>query len=163
MRRSPIAVLATTLVLLSTMLVAAGTASAKKPRRIAASGTISVVSNTVSDTVESEGDTIVTAVAVVNFAGTLVGRATEPYIAVTSANGAVLQIGTGAFTGTVAGRTGSIFYVFRGDATSGVITFTRGTGGLRGVRGRLTYELASTSPTAVFNYRGAIRFRSSRR
>ena len=126
--------------------------------KTAAAGSITVVSNTVDSTKQAGGNTTVHATAIVDFAGTLTGRATEVYTSTTHANGRANQHGTGVFTGTVGGRTGTIDYVFHGDATGGVISITGGTGGLRGAHGKIAYRLATTSPTAVFDYSGAVFF-----
>jgi hypothetical protein len=104
------------------------------------------------------GNTTVTAVAVVDFAGSLVGRAPEPYVTKTHRAGHAQQRGTGVFTGTVAGRTGTLEYKFHGTATSGVISITGGTGGLEGAHGKIAYELTTTTPTAIFAYTGQVFF-----
>jgi hypothetical protein len=155
--RSVIAVLAIISVLLSVAFVGAGVAAAKS--KLPAAGTITLVSNTVTSTKEIAGNTITRAVAVVDFDGTLVGPATEPYTTITLASGRTIQFGTGSFSGSVAGRSGTLRYVFHGDATSGVITITGGTGGLRGAHGRLPYVLTSSTPVAVFDYSGYVSLR----
>jgi hypothetical protein len=98
-------------------------------------------------------------VAVVDFDGTLVGPATEPYTTITLAGGKTIQFGTGSFSGTLAGRTGTLRYVFQGDATSGVITIIGGSGGLPGTHGKLSYNLVSSMPVAVFDYSGYVSVR----
>jgi hypothetical protein len=95
---------------------------------------------------------------VVDFGGTLVGPATEPYTNIALASGRTIQFGTGSFSGSIAGRTGTLRYVFHGDATTGVITILGG-GGLRGTHGRLAYELTSSTPVAVFDYSGYVSLR----
>jgi Protein of unknown function (DUF3224) len=155
--RSTVAVLAITAALLCMSLAGAGAAVAKQ--KIPAAGTITLVSNTVLSEKEIGGNTITRAVAVVDFGGTLVGPATEPYTTITLASGKTIQFGTGSFSGSIAGRTGTLRYVFHGDATSGVITIIGGSGGLRGTHGRLPYELTSSTPVAVFDYSGYVSLR----
>ena len=155
MRRSRLlfAVLAST-----ALALCASQGAATAAPKTAAAGTITLVSNTVDSTKQAGGNTTIHATAVVDFAGTLTGRATEVYTSTTHANGKTNQHGTGVFTGTVDGRTGTIEYVFRGDATSGFISITGGTGGLRGAHGKIAYRLASASPEVVFDYTGAVFF-----
>ena len=157
MRRicTPIAVAVLTVSLCAAL---AGTAAGAPATRTQASGTITLASNTVKTTKQAGGNTSIEAVAVVDLDGTLVGPAVEFYTSVAHANGKTNQHGTGIFTGTVAGRTGTIEYVFRGDATSGVISITGGTGELSGAHGKLAYTLVSTSPAAVFDYSGYVFF-----
>jgi hypothetical protein len=121
-----------------------------------ASGTIAVVDN-VADTVAQAGPNVkADATAHVAFAGTLAGPATEIYSALTHADQSVVLHGEGSFTGTVEGRTGTLTYVFRGVAASGLIVITGGSGGLEGIHGQLPYELDAT--TGVYNYSGTVRF-----
>jgi Protein of unknown function (DUF3224) len=155
--RSTVAVLAITAALLCMSLAGAGAAVAKQ--KIPAAGTITLVSNTVLSEKEIDGNTTTRAVAVVDFGGTLVGPATEPYTTITLASGKTIQFGTGSFSGSIAGRTGTLRYVFHGDATSGVITIIGGSGGMRGTHGRLPYELTSSTPVAVFDYSGYVSLR----
>jgi Protein of unknown function (DUF3224) len=155
--RTAVAVLVITVALLCGALAGAGAAAASE--RLPAAGTITLVSNTVSSEKQIGGNTLTRAVAVVDFDGTLVGRATEPYTTIALAGGRTIQFGTGSFSGSIAGRTGTLRYVFNGDATSGVITIVGGSGGLRGTHGRLAYELASTTPVAVFDYSGYVSLR----
>jgi hypothetical protein len=156
-RRRSITVLAVAAAMLCASLPGAGATQAAP--KLEAAGTITLVSNTVTSTKQIGANTLTRAVAVVDFDGTLAGPATEPYTTIALAGGKTIQFGTGSFTGTVAGRTGTIDYVFHGDATSGVITITRGTGGLRGIHGRLPYTLTSSTPVAVFDYSGYVFFR----
>jgi hypothetical protein len=155
--RSAVAVLAITAAVLCVAFAGAGAAAAKP--KIPVAGTITLVSNTVSSTKQIGGNTITRAVAVVDFDGTLVGPATEPYTTITLAGGKTIQFGTGSFSGTIAGRTGTLRYVFNGDATSGVITIIGGSGGLRGTHGRLSYSLTTATPVAVFDYSGYVSLR----
>jgi hypothetical protein len=143
----------------SALLACALPAGATAAPKTEAAGTITLVSNTVLSTKHSDDKTTIHAVAVVDFAGTFTGRATEIYRSTTYANGETKQRGRGSFTGTVADRTGTIHYVFRGDATSGVISITHGRGGLRGAHGEIAYSLTTSSPTAVFSYTGTVCFR----
>jgi hypothetical protein len=152
--RSVVAVLAITAALLCFAFAGAGAAAATQ--KLSAAGTITLVSNTVTSTKEIGGNTITRAVAVVDFGGTLVGPATEPYTTITLAGGKTIQFGTGSFSGSIGGRTGTLRYVFHGDATSGVITIIGGSGGLRGAHGRLSYVLTSSTPVVVFDYTGYV-------
>ena len=141
------------MLLLCTALL--GAQSAQAATKVAAAGTISVVSN-VPDSVQQAGRTTIThATAVVTFDGTLNGPATEIYQQVEPPNGNVRQQGKGFFDGTIAGRTGTLQYVFHGDPTGGQIVITRGTGGLRGVHGTLHY--AFDAATGAFTYEGTLR------
>lgn len=155
--RTAVAVLAITVALLCGSLAGAGAASARA--KVPAAGTITLVSNTVSSEKQIGGNTFTRAVAVVDFDGTLVGPATEPYTTIALAGGRTIQFGTGSFSGSIGGRTGTLRYVFHGDATSGVITIIGGSGGLWGTHGRLAYELTSTTPVAVFDYSGFVTLR----
>ena len=155
--RSAVAVLAITAAVLCAAFAGAGAAAAAP--KLPAAGTITLVSNTVGSTKEIGGNTIVKAVAVVDFDGTLVGPATEPYTTITLSSGKTIQFGTGSFNGSIAGRTGTLRYVFHGDATSGVITIIGGSGGLRGTHGKLSYNLTSATPVAVFDYSGYVSLR----
>jgi len=134
-----------------------GAQAAQAPTKVAAAGTISVISN-VPDSVRQAGRTTIThATAVVTFDGTLNGPATEIYQQIEPPNGNVRQQGKGFFDGTIADRTGTLQYVFHGGATSGRIVITQGTAGLRGVRGTLSY--AFDAATGVFTYDGTLRLK----
>jgi hypothetical protein len=152
-RTRTIALTSAAVLLLCTALL--GAQSAPASTKVAAAGTISVVSN-VPDSVKQVGRTTIThATAVVTFDGTLNGPATEIYTQIEPPNGNVRQHGKGFFEGTIAGRTGALEYVFHGGATSGRIVITKGTGGLRGVHGTLDY--AFDAATGVFTYEGTLR------
>jgi hypothetical protein len=75
---------------------------------------------------------------------------------------------TARFTGTVAGIPGSVIAVVRGDGTFASLTATAtidgssGTGGLRGLRGKVTVTGAATGPTTLTgSYVGQVRFQAS--
>lgn len=151
--RIPARVVALSALLLCTALVGPQITSATT--KVGASGTITVISN-VPDSVESHGGTTIThATAHVVFAGTLSGQATEIYTAITHRNGRVSLHGKGFFNGTILGRTGTLDYVFHGDATSGQIVSIHGTGGLRHVHVKLPYALDPA--TGIYHYRGWVR------
>jgi hypothetical protein len=126
--RSVVAVLAITAIVSCVALAGAGAAAAAP--KLPAAGTITLVANTVNSTKQIGANTVTKAVAVVDFDGTLAGLATEPYTTITLASGKTVQFGTGSFSGEVVGRSGTLRYVFRGDATSGVITIVGGSGAL---------------------------------
>ena len=153
--RLPITVAVLALILCAAL---AGAAAAPAAPGTQASGTITLVSNTINATKQAGGNTTIQAVAIVDFDGTLVGPAREVYTSAAHANGRTNQHGKGSFTGTIAGRTGTFDYVFRGDATSGFISITGGTGGLSGAHGKLAYTLISASPSVVFDYSGYVFF-----
>lgn len=146
------------LMISAALLCAAGPAAgqAAAATGIPASGTIAVVSN-VPDAVAQAGPNVrADATAHVVFDGTLAGPAIEIYSALTHADQSVNLHGQGSFTGSVAGRSGTLTYVFRGVATSGRIIITGGSGDLEGIHGQLPYELDAT--TGVYSYSGTLRF-----
>jgi hypothetical protein len=151
-RRSPYAVV----LVLIVAAVASAPAVADAPSKVPVSGAITLVSNQDLSSSALGENTLVRSVAEVAFGGDMTGPATEHYQSLILANGTILQRGTGSFTGDVDGRTGTLTYVFHGDAaTGGVITIIRGTGDLSGAHGRVAYGAASGSPPA-FSYEGTI-------
>jgi uncharacterized protein DUF3224 len=141
---------------LSAILLGGAPAAVAAPEQIAASGTIAVVSNVVNATQQAGPNTKAAATAQVTYAGTLVGSAREDYTSIALVNGDVRLHGVGHFTGSVDGRTGTLTYVFHGDATSGMIIITGGTGDLAGAHGRLPYALNTV--TGVYDYEGVVSF-----
>ncbi len=143
--------------ILATAFLAAP-AGASPVSHVSVSGTIAVVDNTVLSSHDFGPVNLTRAVANVTFGGDLVGPAVENYSALTLPGGSVLQHGTGSFTGSIAGRSGSIAYVFHGDAAhGGVITITRSTGGLCGVSGQIHYT--NGSAPGLFDYTGRLTLR----
>jgi hypothetical protein len=147
---------AVVLALLLVAAVAAAPAVADAPSKVAVSGAITLVSNQDLSSRTLGQNTLVRSVAEVSFGGDMTGPATEHYQSLFLANGTILQRGTGSFSGDVDGRTGTLEYVFHGDAaTGGVITIIGGTGDLGGAHGRIAYGSASGSPPA-FPYEGTV-------
>jgi hypothetical protein len=75
---------------------------------------------------------------------------------------------TGRFTGTVAGISGSVIAVVRGEGTFASLTATAtidgssGTGRLRGLRGEVTITGAATRPTTLAgSYVGQVHFQAT--
>ena len=136
--------------------VASVPAAAAAPSKVSVSGAITLVSNQDLSSRTLGQNTLVRSVAEVSFGGDMTGPATEHYQSLILANGTILQRGTGSFSGDVEGRTGTLTYVFHGDAaTGGVITIIGGTGDLSGAHGRIAYGSASGSPPA-FPYEGTV-------
>jgi uncharacterized membrane protein len=99
-----------------------------------------------------------------SIAGTRVGTGTL----VVHPDGTLTVEDTARFTGTVAGIPGSVIAVVRGDGTFASLTATAtidgssGTGGLRGLRGKVTVTGAATGPTTLTgSYVGQVRFQAS--
>jgi uncharacterized protein DUF3224 len=102
-------------------------------------GNITVLSNVVHSTKQAGPNTKTQATAQVAFSGDLVGTATENYELVSHPDGSVNLHGVGFFDGTVDGQSGSLQYVFRGDAAGGIIVITHSSGGLEGTHGQIRY------------------------
>jgi hypothetical protein len=102
-------------------------------------GNITVLSNVVHWTQQVGPNTTTAATAQVAFSGDLIGTATEHYESVTHPDGTVNLHGVGFFNGTVDGRSGSLLYVFRGDAGGGVIVIVHASGDLAGTHGHIRY------------------------
>lgn len=117
-------------------------------------GNITVVSNVVDSTKQAGPNTKVHATAQVEFSGDLVGTATEIYQAVTHPSGKVNLHGVGFFQGTVDGKTGSLQYVFRGNAAGGIIVIVHSSGDLAGMHGQIRYQ-ALGGPD--YSYSGQVR------
>ena len=144
---------------LTTMLCAAllgAPAALAASKKSDASGTIAVTSNVVNSSKQAGGNTKADATAQVTFSGTLAGTAREDYDSITHADGSVRLHGKGFFTGSIGGRSGTLEYVFRGDADSGTIVITKGSGGLAGAHGQLPYVL--NTATGVYEYTGSVSF-----
>jgi|tagenome__1003787_1003787.scaffolds.fasta_scaffold20337988_2 hypothetical protein len=99
--------------------------------------------------------------AKVKFTGSLVGDATEVYVAATPTKSGRVEVnGFGVLSGTYRGRTGTSTYRFSGIASktgiAGPITFLSGTGGLKNLRGTITW---ATLGETTFSYKGNLRFR----
>jgi uncharacterized protein DUF3224 len=117
-------------------------------------GNITVLSNVVDSTKQAGPNVIANATAQVEFSGDLAGTATEVYQAVTHPSGKVNLHGTGFFEGTVNGQSGSLTYVFRGDAGGGNIVIVHASGELAGMHGQIPYE-ALGGP--LYSYSGVVR------
>ena len=154
-RRRPLIALAL-VAALAVCAVAAAPAAAAAPSKIPVAGIITLDSNVDLSTQTLGLNSRTESVAEVSFSGDMVGPATEPYSTLFLATGTILQWGTGSFTGEVDGRSGTISYVFHGDATTGgVITITGGTGDLTGAHGRIAYTPAPGTPPQ-FTYVGTV-------
>ncbi len=114
----------------------------------------------VSGTPEAQGAITVTpGDAQVTYTGALKGKAHEPYFNVAMSDGTILQYSKSSkFTGKVAGWSGTLNYVFSGDAANGgLITVDGGTGRLSGAGGRILYHPAGErGGLIVFGYEGVI-------
>jgi hypothetical protein len=137
--------------------VVSAPAGARAPSEIPVSGVITLVNNQTLSTDTLGAVTRIDAVAAVTFSGDVSGPAVEPYHALVLPNGTVLQRGTGSFSGAVDGSSGTLSYLFHGDATTGgVITIIGGTGDLSGAHGRVAYAPAGAT---TFDYEGMITLR----
>jgi uncharacterized membrane protein len=99
-----------------------------------------------------------------SIAGTRAGTGTL----VVHPDGTLTVEDTGRFTGTVAGRPGSVIVDVRGEGTFASLTATAtidgssGTGGLRGLRGRARITGAATGPTTLAgSYVGQVHFQAT--
>jgi uncharacterized membrane protein len=99
-----------------------------------------------------------------SIAGTRVGTGTL----VVHPDGTLTVEDTGRFTGTVAGISGSVIAVVRGEGTFASLTATAtidgssGTGRLRGLRGEVTITGAATGPTTLAgSYVGQVHFQAT--
>ena len=144
------------LAVVAALAIPSGAAVADAPSKTPVSGVIALVSNTVLDTRTLGEVTRIDAVAEVAFSGDLTGPAVEHYTALVLPNGTILQRGTGSFEGDIGGRSGTLSYVFHGDAANGgVITIVGGTGDLTGAHGRVAYAPQAANP-AAFDYEGTV-------
>jgi hypothetical protein len=141
------------------LAVQSAPAVADAPSKTPVAGVISLVSNE-NLSVRTLGEvTRIDAVAQVAFSGDITGPATEHYTAMVLPTGTTLQRGVGSFEGDIGGRSGTLSYVFHGDAaTGGVITIVGGTGELTGTHGRIAYAPQSGNP-AAFDYEGTVTLR----
>jgi putative ubiquitin-RnfH superfamily antitoxin RatB of RatAB toxin-antitoxin module len=154
-RRQSIA-LAIVVAALAACAVAAAPAGAAAPTKVEVSGIITLDSNVDLSTQTLGVNSRTESIAEVSFSGDMIGWATEPYSTLFLSSGTILQWGTGSFTGEVDGRSGTISYVFHGDAAAGgVITITGGTGDLTGAHGRIAYTPAPGTPPQ-FTYEGTV-------
>jgi Protein of unknown function (DUF3224) len=163
--RSPFALLVILLAAIAVSAVAASPAlsqGSKKGARVSGEILLDPADNVAQEPTEEGAITVTQAQARVTFTGHLRGPAVEPYTNVQLPDGGpLLQTGTGTFTGKALGRTGTLAYVFSGDAANGgLITITGGTGGLRGATGRLAfYPSSATDDLVTFKYEGRLKLR----
>jgi hypothetical protein len=121
------------------VLALAGAQATSAAPRSEVAGNITVLSNVVHSTKQVGPNTKTEATAQVAFSGDLVGTATENYESLTHPDGTVNLHGVGFFDGTVDGRSGSLQYVFRGDAGGGTIVIVHASGDLAGTHGQIRY------------------------
>jgi hypothetical protein len=122
-----------------TVLALSGAHAASAAPRSQVTGNITVFSNVVHSTKQVGPNTKTEATAQVSLSGDLRGVATENYESVTHPDGTVNLHGVGFFDGTVDGRSGSLQYVFRGDAGGGLIVIIHASGDLAGTHGKIRY------------------------
>ena len=89
------------------------------------------------------------------YTGDLDGPAAETFVAVTHPDGSQTHYGFGQFTGRALGRSGTLYWKFKGKPGSGVMEIFGGTGDIAGLRGEVTYEITPGS-TSQFTYQGQL-------
>lgn len=122
-------------------------ASARPPSTV--TGTFAVVSVTTTSTRSADGNTFITLVRTATLSGTFTGTTTDTISLVMHSNGRTSLRGAGTCVCTVAGRSGTFNYRFRGwgvfpTSGSGRFVVGHGTGGLAGLhaQGRFSGDFA---------------------